>query len=89
MQETKDQSTIEHKDYRPWASNKDVPMPGFLIRRIAMPESVCLVLRVSALEIEVVQGIYWDYLTQGQTMLDICEHSIDGGKTWLPCGVKL
>ena len=79
----------EHYDYRikptatlrPWTAD-EVPL-GAWLRYKGNPQSIRLLI-VSNTECGLVgYQTNWPY----KTLLQEMEHSTDGGKTWLPCGV--
>ena len=68
---------------RPWRQS-EVPIDCWL-RSKASPDILCRIVAVGSKLVTIVDSIvrFADY----QKLLDTCEHSCDGGKTWSPCGV--
>ncbi len=70
------------KTLRPWTAD-EVPL-GAWLRYKGNPQSIRLLI-VSNTECGLVgYQTNWPY----KTLLQEMEHSTDGGKTWLPCGVE-
>ncbi len=77
------------KRYRPWTPN-EVPVGG-LFRKKGFA-GVSLILSNGASRESGVSYVGWDNQFAKvlyQDALSFYEHSIDGGKTWLPCGVEV
>ena len=79
----------EHYDYRikptpvlrPWTSD-EVPLGAWLRHRGQGRKAVII-----DVTFDQQIGIHGSYFSP-QFVLAYCEHSLDGGKTWLPCGVE-
>lgn len=66
---------------RPWKES-EVPV-GATIRFKANYSSVRMLIVCSREHGLTGGGSHWPF----PALADICEHSLDGGRTWLPCGV--
>ena len=85
--EQKDYCVIPESTIRPWKFD-EVPV-GSLIRyrEEASNDMVStMIIGVSLRDGNIKIGI-WDGDTSTSYLLKFADHSIDGGKTWLPCGV--
>lgn len=69
--EQKEYCVIPDPTYRPWTAD-EVPL-GAWVRMKNMNNTRSMIVSASALNLEMLFQTY--------------EHSTDGGKTWLPCGV--
>ena len=79
----------EHYDYRikptpvlrPWTAD-EVPL-GAMLRHSKQGRKAIIIDVTFDQQI----GIHGSYFSP-KFVLENCEHSLDGGKTWLPCGVE-
>ena len=73
--------------YRPWKS-EEVPV-GCQLRRKEYPKTriICLGTTGGAISYPIFNGE--NTMISLDVMLSTLEHSIDQGKTWLPCGVSI
>jgi hypothetical protein len=72
---------IAAKTMRPWTAD-EVPL-GAWLRHIGQGRKAIIIDVTFDQQI----GIHGSYFSP-QFVFAYCEHSLDGGKTWLPCGVE-
>lgn len=75
------------KKWRAWTSAKEVPV-GAWIRDVNNPNGISLILGCDDQHIDYVETDVGFAQETFQDAFENTEYSVDGGKTWLPCGIE-